>query len=196
MSEIKSLAAPKASFDRRTVVKTAAWSVPVIAAAIAAPAAAASTTTAAAAASTTTATAAASFAKAPAGATFTRVENPVPGQNRSGLAPAEFTIKNTSTVPTGTIQGFVTIQPVTTGATGVGFETTTPTAGAAGSFSGNVFTAPIFYSIGLAGGASQIFNLGGFKYLGAKLATGGKYAITVTLTHPAAPAASSEITLT
>ena len=42
MSEIKSLAAPKASFDRRAVVKGAAWSVPVIAAAIAAPAAAAS----------------------------------------------------------------------------------------------------------------------------------------------------------
>ena len=42
MSEIKSLAAPKASFDRRSVVKGAAWSVPVIAAAIAAPAAAAS----------------------------------------------------------------------------------------------------------------------------------------------------------
>jgi hypothetical protein len=45
MSEIQSLAAPKASFDRRSVVKTAAWSVPVIAAAIAAPAAAASTPT-------------------------------------------------------------------------------------------------------------------------------------------------------
>ena len=44
MSEIKSLAAPKASFDRRAVVKGAAWSVPVIAAAIAAPAAAASAT--------------------------------------------------------------------------------------------------------------------------------------------------------
>lgn len=44
MSEIKSLAAPKASFDRRSVVKGAAWSVPVIAAAIAAPAAAASHT--------------------------------------------------------------------------------------------------------------------------------------------------------
>ncbi|MCI9872592.1 hypothetical protein [Arthrobacter humicola] len=43
MSEIKSLAAPKASFDRRAVVKGAAWSLPVIAAAIAAPAAAAST---------------------------------------------------------------------------------------------------------------------------------------------------------
>ena len=42
MSETKSLAAPKASFDRRAVVKGAAWSVPVIAAAIAAPAAAAS----------------------------------------------------------------------------------------------------------------------------------------------------------
>ena len=38
MSETKSLAAPKASFDRRAVVKGAAWSVPVIAAAIAAPA--------------------------------------------------------------------------------------------------------------------------------------------------------------
>ena len=45
MSEIKSLAAPKASFDRRAVVKGAAWSVPVIAAAIAAPAAAASAAT-------------------------------------------------------------------------------------------------------------------------------------------------------
>ncbi|MET4134205.1 hypothetical protein [Pseudarthrobacter sp. PvP090] len=44
MSEIKSLAAPKASFDRRAVVKGAAWSVPVIAAAIAAPAASASHT--------------------------------------------------------------------------------------------------------------------------------------------------------
>ena len=42
MSETKSLSAPKASFDRRAVVKSAAWSVPVIAAAIAAPAAAAS----------------------------------------------------------------------------------------------------------------------------------------------------------
>ena len=43
------MAAPKASFDRRSVVKGAAWSVPVIAAAIAAPAAAASAPTATAA---------------------------------------------------------------------------------------------------------------------------------------------------
>lgn len=42
MSEINSSAEPKASFDRRSVMKGAAWSVPVIAAAIAAPAAAAS----------------------------------------------------------------------------------------------------------------------------------------------------------
>ena len=186
MSEIQSLAAPKASFDRRSVVKTAAWSVPVIAAAIAAPAAAASVGTP---------TAKASFEKVPTSATFTRVENPVSGQNRTGLAPVEFTVTNTSSVPTGTIQGVITIQPVTAGATGVGFTTTTPTVGAAGSFSGSVFTAPIFYTAGIAAGAFQSFSFGGFKYLGAKLATGGDYTITVTLTHPSSSTAGSTITL-
>lgn len=103
MSEIKSLAAPKASFDRRSVVKTAAWSVPVIAAAIAAPAAAASARTA---------TVAFDYA---AGNAITLPEAGSEGKpnpkNRAGTGPKGFYIQNTVGAISGQIYGTIIITP-------------------------------------------------------------------------------------
>lgn len=92
MSETKSLAAPKASFDRRAVVKGAAWSVPVIAAAIAAPAAAAST-----------------------GTQTLTFGGPTPRPEvlpNSVAAPGMFTIKNTGSTIVGSLTFSIVITPV------------------------------------------------------------------------------------
>ncbi|MDR7083199.1 hypothetical protein J2X01_002492 [Arthrobacter ginsengisoli] len=106
MSEIKTLAAPKASFDRRAVVKGAAWSVPVIAAAIAAPAAAASELKATAA--FTSATGKIKY--------HLRGSEGSPSNNKNGNGPTGFSIKNSVTGSiTGAISGTIIITPSTGG---------------------------------------------------------------------------------
>ena len=102
MSEIQSLAAPKASFDRRSVVKTAAWSVPVIAAAIAAPAAAASTTSATAA-----------YLPLSGNTKFhVRGSETKPAEDRKGKGTKGFTITNSgSNAINGPISGTIIITP-------------------------------------------------------------------------------------
>ncbi|MEV5051547.1 hypothetical protein [Arthrobacter sp. LAR12-1-1.1] len=110
MSEIKSLAAPKASFDRRSVVKGAAWSVPVIAAAIAAPAASASARNASA-----------GFDGLSGAVSFAPTDPK--SKAKPGTGPTGFTITNYAGAIAGPISGTVTIQPATSGTAdpGVGF---------------------------------------------------------------------------
>ena len=103
MSEIQSLAAPKASFDRRTVVKTAAWSVPVIAAAIAAPAAAAS-----APASAPTATATGTVTATLTLGAVDYLGKPL----KHGNGPRGFTISNTTAADASVGSVVITIAPV------------------------------------------------------------------------------------
>ncbi|MET3951491.1 hypothetical protein [Arthrobacter sp. UYEF36] len=108
MSETKSLVAPKASFDRRSVVKGAAWSVPVIAAAIAAPAAAASTHTYSAALI--------------AGSGFPTV---VGTPQMSGTGLQGFAVSTTGATFTGAVSVVINVQPdAATAATGVGLAVT------------------------------------------------------------------------
>ncbi|BCW72585.1 hypothetical protein [Arthrobacter sp. NicSoilB8] len=183
MSETKSLAAPKASFDRRSVVKGAAWSVPVIAAAIAAPAASASEKGATVV-----------FASVPAaGSTsFVRVgQEQSPGQTRHGAAAPKFTIANpTPGGISGDITGLITITPDTPAATkapGVGFTSLTEsTTLYSGSFSGTTYSGSFTQTGGLKSGGSIEFSLGGFRYsyTGNGTAAGGKYTIAVAVTFP------------
>ncbi|MET3709264.1 hypothetical protein ABIB17_003914 [Arthrobacter sp. UYEF6] len=105
-------------FNRRSVVRGAAWSVPVIAAAIAAPAAAASATRAIVAFSTNS---------APNALTWTRLggnqQNPV-----KGTGPASFSVKNDEGAIAGPINGIITIRPTNTGTVkprGIGVKTVT-----------------------------------------------------------------------
>ena len=102
MSEIKSLAAPKASFDRRAVVKGAAWSVPVIAAAIAAPAAAASERSATAA-----------FLALTGNTKYhLRGSESAPSNDKNGKGTKGFTITNSASgAITGAISGTIIITP-------------------------------------------------------------------------------------
>ena len=167
MSEIQSLAAPEASFDRRTVVKTAAWSVPVIAAAIAAPAAAASARTASAA-----------FDAAGGGISYMQLDDAK--KSKSGTGPTGFHIQNTPGAIAGSIVGLITITPVVAGAApapGVGARsfpmavlttsgvTTANTYEATFSYTGTVpsggrLTFPMdFYYKGVPGSAMRDFNL-------------------------------------
>ena len=182
MSETKSLSAPKASFDRRSVVKGAAWSVPVIAAAIAAPAAAASETTA-----TVT------FAPVPAAGTtpFVRVgHEQSPGQTKQGAASQTFTIQNTPGAITGNITGLITITPnapVAAKAPGVGFTTLSALATAySGSFTGTTYSGSFTSTGGIQSNGSLVFSLSGFRYnyTGTGNASGGKYTIAVAVTFP------------
>jgi hypothetical protein len=96
---------PGRHFDRRAVVKGAAWSVPVIAAAVAAPAAAASAATALVAFSANT---------APKGLTWTRLNG---NQNATvkGTGPTSFSIQNSPGAITGPITGIITVRPTNTG---------------------------------------------------------------------------------
>lgn len=108
MSEIKSLAAPKASFDRRAVVKGAAWSVPVIAAAIAAPAAAASHHT---------------YSAALILGTNRPIVSGTP--QMSGTGPQGFAVSTTGDTFTGAVSVVINVQPdAATAATGVGLAVT------------------------------------------------------------------------
>jgi hypothetical protein len=110
MSETKSLAAPKTSFDRRAVVKGAAWSVPVIAAAIAAPAAAASVTPATL-----------SAALVPGSGVPTVGGTP----EMHGTGPKGFAVTTTGVAVTGAISVVIDVQPdAAATAAGVGLAVT------------------------------------------------------------------------
>src|SRR5687767_14217638 len=110
MSEITSLAAPKATFDRRAVVKGAAWSVPVIAAAIAAPAAAASTPQQTLSLNLVAGTGFPTVAGTP---------------QMSGTGHQGFAVSTTGAAMTGAISVVIDVQPdAATAATGVGLAVT------------------------------------------------------------------------
>lgn len=169
MSEIKSLAAPKASFDRRSVVKTAAWSVPVIAAAIAAPAAAASGRTATAAFG---ALGSVSYKGSP---------------TKTGTAPTGLAIHNT---PGAAINGnatvTLTITPTTTGKPGTGIGTLAGgTVTVAGKFSAtNVYTITFVCATNIPGGQTQSFAFGSYSYNGKNTDPAANYTIAMDVTLP------------
>lgn len=98
MSEIMSESNAKSTVDRRTIVKGAAWSVPVIAAAIAAPAAAASAPSAVVAFLNLSST---SWPQLGNGA----------GNTVTGTGPTGFAVQNTPFAITGPITGTITIVP-------------------------------------------------------------------------------------
>lgn len=170
MSETKSLAAPKASFDRRAVVKGAAWSVPVIAAAIAAPAAAASARNA-----TLT-------FDAPVARTFT--PNTADQADRTGQASPGFTLSNGSGDLT-VISATLTIGPAkpVSGKDGVGVTTLTDvntTNTFSGRFTGKTYTINFTHTPVVASNGSVSYTLSGFNYNGLTAGTGGDYTMTVT----------------
>lgn len=165
MSEINSSAEPKASFDRRSVMKGAAWSVPVIAAAIAAPAAAASaptgTTTASIVASSTTQT--------------------VTGTPEVlGTGPKGFTISTTGAAISGTASVSITVAPANQAAIDskiglvIGSINNVPVSG--GQWSG-VLAVP-------AGGPSPTFTFGSYSRTGTGAVAHGvtlNYTVTVSI---------------
>lgn len=179
MSEIKSLAAPKASFDRRSVVKGAAWSVPVIAAAIAAPAAAASVNVTVA------------FAVA------TRRVNLNP---RNVVAPESFTVENSRATIVGPQLFSISVTP--TPGTGflankmarIGVSTVAGVAVVGGKFDNkNAFTGTVSVPGSVA--TSRVFDLA-YTYARSNNETHfGSYAVVVSLTS-VTPAVSGSSTLT
>lgn len=113
---------PMPSFDRRVVVKGAAWSLPVIAAAVAAPAAAASAATALVAFS------ASSTAN---GLTWTRL-NGNQTATVKGTGPTSFSIQNDAGAISGPLTGIITIKPTNTGTSkpyAIGVKTVAGSAG-------------------------------------------------------------------
>ncbi|MGP4031801.1 hypothetical protein [Pseudarthrobacter sp. 1C304] len=198
MSQTENLAAPKASFDRRSVVKTAAWSVPVIAAAIAAPAAAAS-------AGNATVT----LAPVPAAGTtsFVRVgQEGSPGQTRYGAASPKLTIQNGQGAIAGDITGIITITPnapVAEKAPGVGFTslTATSTTSYSGTFSGTAgrtYSGSFTRSGGLPTNGSLVLTFNTFRYnfTGNGTAVGGKYTLAVAVTFPGGRTVTETSTIT
>ena len=170
MSEIKSLAAPKASFDRRAVVKGAAWSVPVIAAAIAAPAAAASVATATMAFATVGSV---NFSGTP---------------SRPGTAPTGIIIHNTpgAAIAAGTVVA-ITITP-TAGYPAIGVESMTGgTVSVQPKYTGNVFTVSFTYPAAIPGGTNGSNQLLTFAYshkAGNDKVTYSNYKVDVSVTLP------------
>ena len=173
MSEIQSLAAPKASFDRRSVVKTAAWSVPVIAAAIAAPAAAASVVT----------PPVIPPSVALAGEGTSRTINP---GSKTLLAPTGIFIYNTTGVGSSTDNVNVTLQITRDSADmpGLSIPSLGGLPGKVGSYVGNTITAT--YSIPVARStAVQSFNFGTFAHDGNGNSLKGSYSMRVDVALPA-----------
>ncbi|MDP9982298.1 hypothetical protein J2W14_001686 [Pseudarthrobacter oxydans] len=167
MSEIKSLAAPKVSFDRRAVVKGAAWSVPVIAAAIAAPAAAAST---------------------PPSAKLSGVyAGSLSPNNKKLTAPSGLDILNTSGVP-GSDNVTVTVTITrTAGSPGVFIASlggVPPTSGTGTAYADNVLTA-MFTILVTRPTATQNFALA-YSRDGGASSPGGSYAMNVSVSLPTA----------
>ena len=192
MSEIQSLAAPKASFDRRSVVKTAAWSVPVIAAAIAAPAAAASVVT------PPTPTGNVVTTLEGAGTAVTYLGTPDMG----GTTPKTVKIvNNTSAALKGNAAITVTLTPISPATAGirigkiVGGTTSVP-----GTWStGNAITTTFVVPADLAIGASQTFAFDLTSYShNAKGAHSGvwNYSMNVVVTLGSySPSTSGTLTL-
>ena len=182
MSEIKSLAAPKASFDRRAVVKGAAWSVPVIAAAIAAPAAAASARTA---------TAAFDYV---AGNGISVVNLDASLASKSATGPTGFHIQNTPGAFTGTITGSIRItpNPAAKGDPGLGIKSF-PAASLSGAnlsdsqkgalADANVYTSTFSYTNTVQSNAVVPFPMT-FYYRGLATSPARNFLVTVTLTLP------------
>ena len=169
MSETKGLSAPKASFDRRSVVKGAAWSVPVIAAAIAAPAASASETTATA-------------AFGPIG-NVTYKGSPT----KTGTAPTSFIIQNSAGAAiNGNVTVKLTITPTTSGAPGTGIGAVTggvvTTAGA--TTAANVFTITFSVPVNLQGGQAQSFAFGAYSHNGKNTSPAADYRIAMDIKLP------------
>ena len=177
MSETKSLAAPKASFDRRSVVKTAAWSVPVIAAAIAAPAAAASARTA-------------TITLDGDGSTVSYAPTKTAGTVRSGKAPTGFTIHNTPGAITGNYVVTITIGRSSSSVPGIGFGINEGSVADAGSYKQNVRTITYNVPVAVAGGATQSFTFGSYSH-DATNGPGGTYTMTVTIGFPSNSASAS-----
>ena len=174
MSETKSLAAPKASFDRRAVVKGAAWSVPVIAAAIAAPAAAASHTGTPHTGSVTMALAA-------------RVGNvPFTGSpKRTATVSTGFTIANTTgtAVPAG-----VVVKVTITGSPQVGLTAMSGGGSGTGStYAAGAYTIYFATSTSIAPGANQLFSFSGFFHEAGNDKTAHSYNFKVTFSIPGNP---------
>lgn len=168
MSETKSLAAPKAAFDRRSVVKAGAWSVPVIAAAIAAPAAAASTP------------APATVSGSIVGAGSAQVVSGTP--EVLGHGPQGFAISTTGTTGiTGTVSVSVTVAPANQATIdskiGLVIGTINNKALTGGTWSGNVTVPPK--------GTSPTFTFGAYSRTGTGSAPNGvtlSYVITLSIT--------------
>lgn len=178
MSETKSLAAPKASFDRRTVVKTAAWSVPVIAAAIAAPAAAASHHTV---------TVTAGFANNPAALTVTGTPEV------QGTGPKGFTISTTGPAISGTASAGISIVPFDQATRdskiGLVIGTINGTAVTAGQWSGVV-------AVPAGGTTSPALTLGSYSRTGTgQLALNAELKYVVTLTIAVLDSATNKSTI-
>lgn len=168
MSEIKSLAAPKASFDRRAVVKGAAWSVPVIAAAIAAPAAAASE---ASATSAFGASGPVTF-KAPP---------------KTGTAPSGLAIHNTpGTAISGNATAKLTITPKASGTPGTGIGALVGgRVTVAGAFSAaNVWTITFIFPVNILANQTQTFDFGSYSHNGKQTDPAADYTIDMVITLP------------
>ena len=164
MSEIQSLTAPKASFDRRSVVKTAAWSVPVIAAAIAAPAAAASTPTA---------------VKVWAAFVDPTVQAVAGKHAASGKGPSGFVIYTDGTAISGTASVTVTIAPYDKITADSKDNLIMGTIGAGPVTSGS-WSGPV--SVPAGGVASPKLTIGSYSRTGNnQLATGVTLTYVVTL---------------
>jgi hypothetical protein len=175
MSETKSLAAPKASFDRRAVVKGAAWSVPVIAAAIAAPAAAASVVT------TPSLT-------IDGEGTPINFDSATPKHH--GTAPTSFTIDNPGALSTGAISGSITITPTTTPKkqARIGVNGASPGSVSQGKADNNNSITTTFNYAGIPGKSSMVFPLRYSYARSANETAFGSYTIVVSLKLSTTPA--------
>lgn len=135
--------------SRRRIVKGAAWSVPVIAAAIAAPAASAS-------GGTVSATATWLY-----GATPQYFKIGGGGTKFNGTGPASLSVKNTGTSSfTGTITVTIDLAPVGTVLVGIGVESLLPaTVSSASVFTQHKSAASFSYSATIASGATTDFPI-------------------------------------
>ncbi|MEO5320422.1 hypothetical protein PV761_17765 [Arthrobacter sp. CC3] len=156
--------------SRRRIVKGAAWSVPVIAAAIAAPAASASGFNVAAAFDLPT-------------GTVPYPEERASGHNRTGIGPTGFHIVNSGAAISSSISGQITIQPTTAATTdpAIGIRSLTGATMTGPILSGTVFTAS-FTIPGIAANINHPVSVG-FYYRGQKTQK-RSFTMLVTFTSP------------
>ncbi|MET1154262.1 hypothetical protein [Arthrobacter sp.] len=187
MSETQSLTAPKASFDRRSVVKGAAWSVPVIAAAIAAPAAAASAKTA-------------TVSLYGEGSRVTYAPTRNGGRAKIGTAPTGFTIHNTPGAIDDSVPATITITRASSGVPGIGIGIVGGTLVDAGAYVNDVRTITFNIPVKVSGGATQSFSFGSYTQdAPGNGGTAGTYKVTLAIgftSNNAAVNSSVDLTLT